>query len=50
MQNLAQIQDQDKLPPLLLLKYRSLPDATKDLGDIASIRETFTGFQQWLYQ
>jgi type I restriction enzyme R subunit len=42
--------DQEKLPPLLLLKYRSLPDAAKDLGDIASIRETFAGFQQWLYR
>lgn len=42
--------DQEKLPRLLLLKYRSLPDATMHLGDIASIRETFTGFQQWLYR
>jgi type I restriction enzyme R subunit len=41
--------DQEKLPPLLLLKYRSLPDATKALGDIAHIRNTFVGFQQWLY-
>ncbi len=41
--------DQEKLPPLLLLKYRSLPDATKELGDIGLIRDTFVGFQQWLY-
>ena len=39
----------EKLPPLLLLKYKSLPDATKELGDIARIRETFVGFQRWLY-
>lgn len=41
--------EQEKLPPLLLLKYKSLPDATKELGDIARIRETFVGFQRWLY-
>ncbi|MBK6944516.1 MAG: DEAD/DEAH box helicase family protein [Flavobacteriales bacterium] len=41
--------DQENLPQLLLLKYKSLPDATKELGDIAAIRETFFGFQQWLY-
>ncbi|MBP6310691.1 MAG: DEAD/DEAH box helicase family protein [Flavobacteriales bacterium] len=41
--------DQEKLPQLLLLKYKTLPDATKELGDIAAIRETFFGFQQWLY-
>jgi len=41
--------DQDKLPTLLLLKYKALPDATRELGDIARIRETFVGFQQWLY-
>ena len=40
----------EKLPPLLLLKYKSLPDATKELGDIARIRETFVGFQKWLYR
>ncbi|MCO6482813.1 MAG: DEAD/DEAH box helicase family protein [Flavobacteriales bacterium] len=40
---------EEKLPPLLLLKYRSLPDATRQMGDIARIRETFMGFQQWLY-
>lgn len=41
--------DLGKLPPLLLLKYKSLPDAAKELGDIAAIRETFVGFQRWLY-
>ena len=40
---------EEKLPPLLILKYRTLPDAVKEMGDIATIRETFTGFQQWLY-
>jgi type I restriction enzyme R subunit len=41
--------DQEKLPALLLLKYKALPDATKQLGDIGRIKETFVGFQQWLY-
>jgi len=41
--------DQEKLPTLLLLKYKALPDAAKELGDIGRIRETFTGFQRWLY-
>jgi type I restriction enzyme R subunit len=41
--------DQEKLPALLLLKYKALPDATKQLGDIGRIRETFVGFQRFLY-
>jgi type I restriction enzyme R subunit len=41
--------NEEKLPPLLVLKYRTLPDAVKEMGDISTIRETFTGFQQWLY-
>ena len=41
--------NEEKLPPLLLLKYKSIPDAQKEFGDIARIRETFVGFQQWLY-
>ena len=42
--------DQEKLPALLLLKYKALPDAAKELGDIARIKDTFVGFQRWLYQ
>ena len=41
--------NEEKLPPLLVLKYRSIPDAVKEMGDIATIRESFTGFQRWLY-
>jgi len=41
--------DQEKLPQLLLLKYKSLPDATASLGSIAAIRNTFVDFQKWLY-
>jgi type I restriction enzyme R subunit len=41
--------NEEKLPPLLILKYKSIPDAQKEFGDIARIRETFVGFQQWLY-
>jgi type I restriction enzyme R subunit len=38
-----------KLTPLLILKYKALPDAKKELGDIASIRNTFISFQSYLY-
>lgn len=41
--------NEEKLPPLLILKYHTIPDAVKEMGDIATIRETFTGFQRWLY-
>jgi len=39
----------EKLPVILQLKYRSIPDATRELGEVARIRETFVGFQRWLY-
>jgi len=41
--------DEEKLSPLLLLKYNAITDAKKELGDIASIRNTFIGFQAHLY-
>ncbi|MDA3942568.1 MAG: DEAD/DEAH box helicase family protein [Bacteroidetes bacterium] len=41
--------DDSKLGDLLLLKYNALGDAKKELGDIPSIRETFIGFQTYLY-
>lgn len=42
--------DQDKLTPLLRLKYQdSITDAVADLGDPAEIGKVFTGFQQYLY-
>lgn len=41
--------DEEKLSPLLLLKYKAISDAKKELGDIASIRQTFIGFQTHLY-
>ncbi len=41
--------DQAKLPSLLELKYQAVSDATERLGSIASIRDIFTGFQQYLY-
>lgn len=41
--------DQDKLPPLLKLKYHnSIADAVKDLGD--DVGQAFVGFQKYLYQ
>ena len=42
--------DEAKLKPLLELKYKAIDDAKRELGDIASIRNTFIGFQGYLYQ
>ena len=41
--------DDSKLGDLLILKYHALDDAKKALGDIPSIRNTFIGFQGYLY-
>ena len=41
--------DDFKLPQLLTLKYNAIADAKRELGDIGSIRETFIGFQKYLY-
>ncbi len=37
--------DQAKLPELLELKYRTVPDAAAELGAMAKIRDAFVGFQ-----
>jgi type I restriction enzyme, R subunit len=42
--------DDAKLKPLLELKYKAIDDAKRELGDIASIRDTFIGFQGYLYR
>jgi type I restriction enzyme, R subunit len=42
--------DQEKLASLLVLKYHSIPDAIDQLGDVPVIRDTFVGFQQYLYE
>lgn len=42
--------DDAKLSPLLLLKYKAIADAKKELGDIKSIRNAFISFQQYLYK
>ena len=41
--------DDAKLPELLTLKYRAIADAKQELGDISTIRNTFIGFQEYLY-
>ena len=41
--------DQEKLGSLLELKYHSVPDAIDQLGEVPVIRDTFVGFQQYLY-
>ncbi len=43
--------DQDKLTPLLRLKYsNSIADAIADLGKPEEISRVFSGFQKYLYQ
>ena len=43
--------DQDKLTPLLRLKYHnSIADAVADLGKPEEIGKVFAGFQKYLYQ
>ncbi|NOY48468.1 MAG: DEAD/DEAH box helicase family protein [Chlorobi bacterium] len=42
--------DDAKLPDLLELKYKAITDAKRELGDIKSIRNTFIGFQEFLYE
>ena len=41
--------DQDKLSPLLILRYHAIADAIQELGSTAQIRDVFIGFQQYLY-
>lgn len=41
--------DQDKLSPLLILRYDAISDAVLDLGAPAEIRDMFTDFQKYLY-
>ncbi|WP_440122256.1 EcoAI/FtnUII family type I restriction enzme subunit R [Tenacibaculum sp. Ill] len=42
--------DDAKLGDLLILKYGGIADAKANLGDIPTIRNTFIGFQEHLYQ
>ena len=42
--------DQDKLSPLLKLKYSAIGDAVADLGSPEEIRDLFVGFQKCLYE
>ncbi|MEX1080965.1 MAG: hypothetical protein WEC99_03000 [Halofilum sp. (in: g-proteobacteria)] len=39
----------DKLPRLIELKYHSVGDAVRELGNVADIRTAFVDFQQRLY-
>jgi len=41
--------DLGKLTPLLRLKYNAIADAAADLGSPEQIRQTFVGFQKYLY-
>jgi type I restriction enzyme, R subunit len=42
--------DQEKLGDLLQLKYHTVTDAAEQLGGVGAIRDTFIGFQQYLYE
>ena len=37
-------------PQLLILKYKAITDAKRELGAISDIRDTFIGFQEYLYE
>lgn len=41
--------DESKLTPLLVLKYKDVNDAARQLGGPGKIREAFIGFQKYLY-
>jgi type I restriction enzyme R subunit len=41
--------DQEKLTPLLRLKYHAITDAVADLGKPDEISRVFAGFQRYLY-
>jgi type I restriction enzyme R subunit len=41
--------DQDKLSPLLVLRYDAISDAVLELGAPVEIRDMFAGFQKYLY-
>jgi type I restriction enzyme R subunit len=41
--------DEDKLGALVQLKYHTVADAAKALGGVPAIRDTFIGFQRYLY-
>ncbi len=42
--------DQEKLSPLLRLKYKALNDAFAELGQPDQVRNIFVGFQRHLYE
>ena len=48
-QGVGELDDQ-KLPHLIELKYHAVADAVVELGQVASIREMFIGFQKHLYE
>jgi type I restriction enzyme R subunit len=41
--------NQEKLNPLLRLKYQSITDAVANLGERNEIGKVFTDFQKYLY-
>jgi type I restriction enzyme, R subunit len=42
--------DQEKLGQLLELKYHTVSEAAEELGGVPVIRDTFVGFQRYLYE
>lgn len=42
--------DDSRLKDLLIVKYDAIEDAKKRIGDIKTIRDTFIGFQKYLYE
>lgn len=41
--------DQEKMSPLLRLRYKALSDAFAKLGKPEEVRKVFVGFQRYLY-
>ncbi|MGD0151643.1 MAG: type I restriction-modification enzyme R subunit C-terminal domain-containing protein [Xanthobacteraceae bacterium] len=41
--------DEEKLASLVQLKYHTIANAADELGGVPVIRDTFIGFQQYLY-
>ncbi len=41
---------EETMPILIELKYNTINDAANELGSIATIRDTFVGFQKYLYE
>ena len=42
--------DDKRLKDLLMVQYKEIEDAKNKIGDMKTIRDTFIGFQKYLYE